>query len=199
MYNPRPIAASGNIRELCTADLMTKEEVLLSEPVCRVSLRAFMTVVFSVLAFWFSASTWAQQDKPPRYEVDATWPKPLPNNWLIGQVGGLAVDKHDHIWINQRPRSLTDDEKGAIPNPPTRTEPRSICCKPAPSVMEFDAEGNLLQAWGGPADPGKCKAPTCIWPENEHGIFVDDDDHVWISGNGPKERMLLSSAAMARS
>ena len=27
----------------------------------------------------------------PDYEVDAAWPKPLPNNWLIGQIGGLAV------------------------------------------------------------------------------------------------------------
>src|SRR5215470_20345754 len=72
----------------------------------------------------------------PHYQVDASWPKPLPNNWLIGQIGGLAVDKHDHVWVNQRPRSLTDDEKGAVPNPPTRTEPRSLCCKPVPSVME---------------------------------------------------------------
>ena len=125
------------------------------------------------------------------YEVDASWPKPLPNNWLIGQIGGLTVDKHDHIWVNQRPRSLTDDEMGAVPNPPTRTTPRSLCCKPAPSVMEFDAEGNLLQAWGGPEDPGKCVAPACLWPANEHGIFVDDEDHVWVSGSGPTDRMLL--------
>ncbi len=128
---------------------------------------------------------------PPQYEVDASWPKPLPNSWLIGQVGGLAVDKHDHIWVYQRPRSLTDDEKGAVPNPPARTAPRSLCCKPAPSVMEFDADGNLLQAWGGPEDPGKCVAPACIWPASEHGIFVDDDDHVWVAGNGPTDRMLL--------
>jgi hypothetical protein len=119
MYNPRPIAAGGNIRELCTADLMTKEEVPLSKPVCSGSLRSFVTVVLMVLALWCTASASAQESKPTRYEVDAAWPKPLPNNWLIGQVGGLAVDKHDHIWINQRPRSLTDDEKGAIPNPPT--------------------------------------------------------------------------------
>ena len=170
---------------------MSKEEVPLSERMCRLSLRDVMTAVLMVLALWFTASASAQESKPPRYEVDAAWPKPLPDNWLIGQVGGLAVDKHDHIWINQRPRSLTDDEKGAVPNPPTRNEPRSICCKPAPSVMEFDAEGNLLQAWGGPEDPGKCKAPTCIWPESEHGIFVDDDDHLWLSGNGPNDRMLL--------
>ena len=58
-------------------------------------------------------------------------------------------------------------------------------------MTEFDGEGNLLQAWGGPEDPGKCKAPACLWPETEHGIFVDDDDHVWVSGNGPNDRMLL--------
>ena len=86
-----------------------------------------MTVVLLILALGFTALASAQENNSPQYEVDAAWPKPLPNNWLIGQVGGLAVDKHDHIWINQRPRSLTDDEKGAIPNPPTRTEPRSRC------------------------------------------------------------------------
>jgi DNA-binding beta-propeller fold protein YncE len=135
--------------------------------------------------------TAAASPQTPQYQVDASWPKPLPNQWLIGEIGGLAVDSHGHIWVNQRPRTLTDDEKGAIPNPPTRTQPRSICCKPAPSVIEFDAEGNLLQAWGGPEDPGKCKPPACVWPDSEHGIFVDDEDHVWVSGNGPNDRMLL--------
>jgi hypothetical protein len=66
------------------------------------SLGSFTIVVSTVLALWFTASASAQEDKPPRYEVDAAWPKPLPNSWLIGQVGGLAVDKHDHIWINQQ-------------------------------------------------------------------------------------------------
>lgn len=143
-------------------------------------LAASLTVIFA-----------QQAVEHPRYVVDAAWPKPLPNHWLIGQVGGMAVDKDDHIWINQRPRSLTDDEQGAIPNLPTRAEPRSVCCKPAPSVMEFDAQGSLLQAWGGPADPDKCTPPACIWPANEHGIFVDAGDHVWVSGNGPNDRMVL--------
>jgi hypothetical protein len=99
----------------------------LSQPVRRLSLCAFTAVLLIVLALWLMTSAVSQEDKPPRYEVDASWPKSLPNYWLIGQVGGLAVDKHDHIWVNQRPRSLTDDEKGAIPNPPTRTERRSLC------------------------------------------------------------------------
>ena len=28
----------------------------------------------------------------PSFEVDATWPKPLPNRWLVGAVVGVAVE-----------------------------------------------------------------------------------------------------------
>ena len=38
----------------------------------------------------------------PTFAVDASWPKPLPNNWIIGQVGGIAVDGKDHIWVMHR-------------------------------------------------------------------------------------------------
>jgi hypothetical protein len=173
--------------------MLTKRETTMvpvarcTRPTCVLHIVCALTLVA-----WLIAPASAQGGgNAPHYQVDASWPKPLPNNCLIGQVGGIAVDKHDHIWVNQRPRSLTDDEKGAVPNPPSRTTPRSLCCKPAPSVMELDAEGNLLQAWGGPEDPSKCVAPACVWPASEHGIFVDDDDHVWLSGNGPTDRMLL--------
>src|SRR5690349_17462300 len=78
-----------------------------------------------------------------RYAVDPYWPKPLPGKWQLGAVAGVAVDKHDHIWIIHRPGSFTDDEKAASFNPP-----RAACCVPAPSVIEFDAEGNVLRSWG---------------------------------------------------
>ena len=81
----------------------------------------------------------------PKFQVDASWPKTLPNNWIMGQAAGVAVDAQDHVWVIQRPRTLTDDEKAATFNPP-----RTKCCVPAPPVMEFDQEGNLLRAWGGP-------------------------------------------------
>jgi hypothetical protein len=68
----------------------------------------------------------------PSFQVDPFWPKPLPNNWILGQVAGVAVDAQDHVWIIQRPRTLTDDEKGAALDPP-----RSRCCLPAPAVIEF--------------------------------------------------------------
>ena len=48
--------------------------------------------------------------KTPDFIADASWPQKLPNNWIIGQVGGLYVAPDDHIWIYQRPRTLTNDE-----------------------------------------------------------------------------------------
>src|SRR5919109_3676735 len=121
----------------------------------------------------------AAEHPAPRFEVDAAWPKPLPHRWLMGQAAGVAVDAQDHIWVVQRPKSLTEDERGAALTPP-----RSLCCVPAPPVLEFDADGNLLQAWGG-------HGAGYEWPDNEHGIHVDHQGHVWLAGNGPKDAHIL--------
>ena len=75
----------------------------------------------------------------PQFKVDPYWPKPLPSNWILGQVAGIAVDREDRIWIVHRPATLVDDEKGALANPPS-----TKCCTPAPPVLQFDAQGNLL-------------------------------------------------------
>jgi hypothetical protein len=121
----------------------------------------------------------ASAGEAPRFEVDALWPKPLPNNWILGQVAGIAVDAADHVWIIQRPRTLSDDEKGA-----TLTPPRSQCCTPAPPVIEFDRDGTVLQAWGGPG-------ANYQWPANEHGIRLDPNGFVWLGGNAPEDGMIL--------
>jgi hypothetical protein len=140
----------------------------------------------------------------PSFVVDASWPKPLPNDWRIGQVGGIAVDSHDNIWVYHRPRTLDASSAGALPRVTTNEQgvpisalghPRPFaerstgCCVPAPSVLKFDREGNLLSAWGGPSDPGfldeSCReADGCYWPAREHGIFVDHNDFVYLAGNG---------------
>ena len=44
----------------------------------------------------------AAQD-PPSFAPDPFWPKHLPNQWILGQVSGVAVDRNDHVWIVQRP------------------------------------------------------------------------------------------------
>src|SRR6266702_1396832 len=46
----------------------------------------------------------------PGFVSDPGWPAPLPHNWLLGQIGGLYVDLHDHIWVYNRPRTMTTDE-----------------------------------------------------------------------------------------
>jgi hypothetical protein len=115
----------------------------------------------------------------PQFQVDPFWPKPLPNNWLVGQVAGVHVDKRDHIWIIHRPASLSEREVGATSNPAI-----SKCCYPAPPVLEFDQEGNLMRFWGGPG-------AAYEWPASEHGIHVDKSDFVWIGGNGDKDNQIL--------
>jgi DNA-binding beta-propeller fold protein YncE len=115
----------------------------------------------------------------PQLQVDPFWPKPLPNNWILGQVSGVAVDKRGHVWIIQRPRSLSDRELGAQQKPSW-----SKCCVAAPPVIAFDQSGNVVRAWGG-AGAGY------EWPESEHGVFVDDTDSVWIAGNGNKDSQIL--------
>ncbi len=144
------------------------------------ALAASLTIASAAAAALMTVNTVAPDApaKPPQFEVDPAWPKPLPNRWLMGQASGVAVDRHDHIWVVQRPRTLTDDEKGA-----TLTPPRSRCCVPAPPVLQFDADGTLLQAWG--------PAAGSPWPANEHGISVDHQDNVWLAGNGRKDGMIL--------
>jgi len=154
-----------------------------------------VAVVAGVVALGFSSdvvqANSGNSKNAPRFVVDPDWPKPLPHQWLVGQVAGVAVDRHDRIWIIQRPSTLTADEAGAA-----QTPPRSECCFPAPSVMQFDRAGNLLRAWGGSADPNfltdRCTpAMGCEWPANEHGIFVDHNDNVWIAGNGGNDNQVL--------
>jgi hypothetical protein len=125
------------------------------------------------------ACTAAHAQAPPSYHVDASWPKQLPNNWIMGQVGGMAVDRQDHIWVLQRPGSNTKDDLGAAQTPPA-----SECCVSAPPVLVFDSEGNLLKSWGGPGQ-------GYDWPSSEHSIFVDPAGNVWITGNGAKDRQAI--------
>jgi hypothetical protein len=139
----------------------------------------------------------------PGFVLDPAWPQPLPHHWVIGDIGGIAADKHDHIWVLQRPRSVSSGDSGmqdaaakdAKGNPisalgfPRAYGQMNGCCAPAPSVLEFDQAGRLLAAWGGPGDPGfldhKCRAQDgCVWPAREHGIYVDDNDNVYLGGNG---------------
>ncbi len=115
----------------------------------------------------------------PRFQVDPLWPKPLPNRWVMGSVVGVSVDSRDQIWMIHRPSSLSDNERAAALDPPL-----AACCVPAPPILVFDQEGNLVDSWGGPG-------PGYQWPQSEHGLYVDYKDNVWIGGNGPNDHQIV--------
>lgn len=109
----------------------------------------------------------------PVFQVDPAFFKPLPNNWVTGQGSAVAVDERDHVWVFHRPRYVPAGRAAA------------------PPVLEFDQNGRFVQGWGGFAD-------AYDWFDQEHGIYVDDKDNVWLTGSarpalaGPGDRVLRS-------
>jgi DNA-binding beta-propeller fold protein YncE len=95
----------------------------------------------------------------PSFVVDPAWPT-VPEDWVLGEVTSIAA-RGDRIWVLHRPRSIPEDQRA----------------QSAPPVLEFDLSGRLLASWGGPDQ-------RYDWPEREHGIWVDANGYVWISGNG---------------
>lgn len=121
----------------------------------------------------------------PAFQVDPLWPKPLPNHWITGNTIGVDVDDRDHIFTVHR---NTENMFGG------RTEIGlalgvAECCTPAPPILEYDIEGNLINAWGGPVEGAPYQ-----WPESNHGIEVAANGDVWIGGNGgPDSHVLVFS------
>jgi DNA-binding beta-propeller fold protein YncE len=138
-------------------------------------------VLIAVLAAFLGIIGNAQTTRPqaPMFEPDPLWSEALPNKWVTGQVGGVAVDSHDNVWVFHRPATIPDGEKAAALNPP-----QAECCIPAPPVLEFAPNGKFLQAWGGPGQGYE-------WPSTEHGIFVDSKDNVWLSGSAKDDNQIL--------
>ena len=108
----------------------------------------------------------------PAYELDPSFPPALPNGWVMGVPTSVAVDARDHVWVLSRPRTV----------------PAEQSANAAPAVLEFDANGAFVQGWGGPAE-------GYDWPDTEHGIFVDHQDNVWITGINPRAGNNVSDRA----
>jgi sugar lactone lactonase YvrE len=147
-----------------------------------VILAAFLTAGQALLERTANAEGKATV-QAPRFEVDPMWPKPLPNHWRMGSTIGVSVDTNDHIWIIHRGGATLDrKEKYAETTPPS-----ADCCTSAPPVLEFDQDGNMIHAWGGPGGQGA----GYQWPESNHGITVDSKGIVWIGGNGANDGHIL--------
>lgn len=104
------------------------------------------------------ATQQAQASGAPVFQVDPLWPQPLPEDWMFGNVVGVAVDSQDHVWIVHRPRSQNGSEG-------------------TPPVLAFDQEGNVVRSWG-----GRDAIPE--WGTQEHGLYIDYQDRVWVGFGG---------------
>lgn len=115
-------------------------------------------------------------DKPmPRFKVDPDWPK-LPKTMVVGQVSGISIDKAGNIWIVQRRDTVRNVPEGKIP---------------APHVLKFAPDGTLLTSWGGPQHAPEIDGVN-QWPANVHGLYVDDQNTVWIGGNGKDDHVVIN-------
>lgn len=160
----------------------------------RVSAMAIRSLTFVVAAVVAAPVGVGQTpgSQVPAFQYDASWPKPLPNNWLPGNIGAMAIDNRDHVWIVQRPGSTTSlSEQYGLTG-------EGECCFPAPPVMEFDPAGNLVQAWG-PIHDAKGQllgkqtwgpVPTVEWPTSEHGIMVDHNGNIWVDNNNAPSQIV---------
>ncbi|MGB0544599.1 MAG: hypothetical protein ACPGPI_12910, partial [Longimicrobiales bacterium] len=109
-------------------------------------------------------------DGVPSFTVDPTWPQTMPNDWIMGSITAVFVDAQDHVWVTHLPETLTPEEISAVQDPPI-----GLCCRPAPVVVEFDPDGNVVQGWGNPSTQDVSE-----FPRNAHGLFVDHNDNVWV-------------------
>jgi len=83
-------------------------------------IRAGMLAIVALIA---CAPSVQAQTGAPHYEADLSWPKPLPDRWVLGGLGGVCVDAQDHVFILNRQDVVEGDLNGG---------------KLAPSIIEFD-------------------------------------------------------------
>lgn len=153
--------------------------------------RRFLTAgVF--LALLASLGSWrptaqTQTGDGPQYRFDPSWPKPLPSAkgadgvmrpQISGGVGTHCIDERDHIFQFNR-RYVEIGLAGLRPDDPRR-DPRPGTIPAAP-VVEFDFEGNLINAWGDPSLTPQ--GMSAVLPHNTHGCYVDYEGNVWVGGN----------------
>ena len=147
-------------------------------------IKTVLSIFFGLMIFWHPGNptnVLAQTEPVPIFERDSAWPKPLPNNWRLGIVWGVAVDSKDNVWVLHAADNYRDeiDDEAKVPAPP---------------VIAFDPEGNVIQAWGGRdqgfpwfyrMDSGRfSRSDPHPHPVREHALNVDHNDNIWISGGG---------------
>jgi len=119
-------------------------------------------VVLAIASAVFGPQWVRAQGTVPKYEVDPFWLK-LPDKWVVGALGGACLDNQDHVFVLHRQESLTEERLTG------RNLERGIM---APSVMEFDPNGNVVNSWG----------DSKVLGQYLHDCNFDKDGNIWIVG-----------------
>src|SRR5258705_8940055 len=119
----------------------------------RVRVGIILTVAVAIAGACLAS---AQSRTPPRYVADVNWPKPLPNQWILGGLGGTCVDAAGHVFILNR-QDVLDGELNTG--------------RLAPPIIEFDADGNVVNSWG----------DLKVLDPRLHSCHVDKDNNIWIA------------------
>ncbi len=108
------------------------------------------------VAALFAVCAVAQQNPGTEpYTVVHGWPV-LPEGYVLGQVSGVGVDSHNHVFVFHRAeQSWAQDKSHAISSP---------------TILMFEgANGKLLASWG----ENRFLEP--------HGLRIDREDNVWLT------------------
>jgi hypothetical protein len=121
----------------------------------RATFAAAMAIVAVTAGVW-SGTALAQSalvpinSAPDPYRTIADWAK-MPAGRTWGSAAGVAVDRHDNIWVAERCGANSCAGSDLAP------------------ILEFDPSGKLVKSFG---------AGMFVFP---HGITVDRSDNVWVT------------------
>src|SRR5271166_2234056 len=99
----------------------------------QMGLREIISLCVGLLVLFAAFYPALSQSGAPKFEVDPSWPKHLPENWTTGQISGVCVDDQDHVFIVNR-NDITDKE--------------AEIAQQAPPFIEFDPDGNVVNSFG---------------------------------------------------
>jgi sugar lactone lactonase YvrE len=126
-----------------------------SRPLTRLSANSPAWLAAAMLAMLGTQTTYGQPSGPTDLKTDwyqrADHFLRLPAGRPMGSTSAVTVDAHGHIWVADRCGANSCEGSSLDP------------------IMEFDARGNFLRAFG---------RGLFVFP---HGIFIDRSGHVWVT------------------
>src|SRR5712671_2865038 len=127
------------------------------------SLSAILTTTLAAPSAWAQTFT-------SRFEVDLSYPKPLPNKWVTGGIGGHCIDADDHVLLLNRQDVLDGDLNAG---------------RLAPFMIELDPGGRVVHSWGDRNLLEGTVAGFRLGPVSNrlHTCHFDKDNNVWIASS----------------